>query len=167
MVTIQIGVIIFLLFILLIVYQDEYRKRILGRKSVKLSSFWNRNKELEERRRSVRTNAEIDVSYEVLSGNAVQKRSSMSRNISLGGINLALNEKLLPETTLQLQLNIPKSHRPIFTQGKIAWVREISEKFTRQKKQRVFATGIKFTQINPRDEAALNNFIKGRIKNAY
>ncbi len=164
MIAIQIGVIIFLVFILAIVYYDEHRRRKLGRKSAKLSSFWNRNKGGKERRKSVRINAEIDVSYELLSGSAAQKHNLMSRNISMGGINLALNEKLPPGTTLHLKLNVPQNPRPLFTEGKIVWVREVSGRFTRQKEERFFATGIQFIRIKPEDEAVLHSFIQQRAR---
>ena len=161
MIKVQIGIIIFLLVVLIIIYQDEYRRRIATRKSAKLNRFWNKD---EERRKTFRLNTEIDVLYEVLSKNSAQRRFSMSRNISLGGMNLALNEKLLPETILDLQLKIPNNTRPVFVQGKIVWVKEISKKFIKQKEQRLFATGIKFTRIKPNDEAVLHNFINERIK---
>lgn len=150
-----------MLLVLIIIYQDEYRKRILAKKSAKLNRFWNKGK---DRRKTLRLNTELDVLYEVVSGNTAQKQLSMSRNISLGGINLALNEKLLPETILDLQLNIPNSTRSVFVQGKIVWVKEISKRFIKQKEQRLFATGIKFTRMKPNDETTLHNFINGKIK---
>lgn len=161
MIALQIGIIIFLISVLAIVYQDERRKRNLARKSARLNRFWSKDK---DRRQSIRINTEIDVLYEVISGNTPKRQTSLSRNISTGGINLVLNEKLLPGTTLRLQLNLPQKSRPIFTEGKIVWVREISERFTGQEKKRSFATGIKFIQVNPKDEAILHNFVNQRIK---
>lgn len=162
MITLQIGIIIFLLFILLIVYQDERRKKRLTRKSTRLDRFWDGGK---ERRKSLRIDTAIDVAYEVVSSNIARKCSSISRNISLGGINLALDEKLLPGTALRLQLNIPARPRPVFTEGRIVWVKEISKKFTTEKEQRLFAAGIEFTRMNPGDEVALHKFINQRTKN--
>ncbi|MBU4140347.1 MAG: PilZ domain-containing protein [Candidatus Omnitrophica bacterium] len=162
MIMIQIGVIGLLLLILAVIYQDEYRKRRLARKSAKVNTFWNRNK---DRRKTPRINTEIDVLYEVLSGNAAGKQNSRSRDISMGGIGLTLNEKLFPGTVLSLQLNMAQSHRTIFTQGEIAWVKEASKKNIAQKGQRLFDAGVKFTKIGPKDEAALNNFINQRAKN--
>ncbi len=162
MIAVQIGLIIFLVIVLAVVYQDERRKRTLTRKSVRLNKFWNDDK---DRRKSIRINTEIDVLYEVASGSTVRKRASLTRNISLGGINLALSEKLLPGTRLSLQLNIPQNPRPIFTDGEIVWIKEILEKPSEQKEQRLFATGIKFIYINPTDEAALDAFIKQKIAN--
>jgi len=159
---IQIGVIIFLLLLLAVIYQDEYRKRRLARKSAKVNTLWNGGI---DRRKTPRISIEIDVLYEVLSGNATGKQTSMSRNISLGGIGLILNEKLFPGTVLSLQLNIAQSHRPIFTQGEIVWVKEISKKNTAEKGQRLFNTGIKFTKIEPEDKVALSSFINRRAKN--
>ena len=161
---IQIGLIVFLLFILAVIYQDEYRKKRLARKTAKADRFWDSGK---ERRQQVRIDTEVDVSYEIVSGTSTHKRTSISRNISLSGINLALNEKLLPGTDLNLQLDLPQGVKPIFVQGKIVWVKEISERLTRQKKEeRFFATGIQFTQMSPRDESLLHSFIDQHIKNA-
>ncbi len=162
MIPIQVGIIVFLVIILVIVYQDEYRRRIQKRKSAKLKSFWN---SAQERRKSIRINTEIDVLYEVLSGNLARKQSSISRNISEGGINLALSEKLAPETIIKLQLNLPESPRPILTHGRVIWVKGISEKFSAEKEQKFFATGIKFTQLSRKDKDALSSFVQKRIKN--
>ncbi len=162
MIMIQIGVIIFLLFILVIIYQEEYRERRLARKSAKVNSFWNGSR---DRRKTPRISIEIDVLYEILSGNAAGKQNSRSRDISMGGIGLKLNEKLLPGTILGLQLNIAQSHRPIFAQGEVVWVKEIFKKNTTQKGQRFFGAGIKFTKIEPEDEVALSSFINRGAKN--
>lgn len=165
MILIQIGIIIFLFLILAVIYQDEYKKRKLNRKSARLNRFWtSAHPPGKERRKTLRINAEIEVLYEVASANAVRKVNSISRNISLGGINLALNEKLFPGTILKLQLNIPERSRPIISQGEIVWVKETPKKFMSQKEQRIFATGIKFIQMDPKDETDLNRFITQRIK---
>ena len=161
MLVIQLGIIIFLILLLIIITQDEYRKRGFERKTAKLNRFWNKN---QERRKSLRIDTAIDVLYEIISGKKVQRLTSMSRNISLGGLNLVLNEKLFPGTALQLQLNIPDNPKAILTQGEVVWVREIAEKFINQKRQRAFATGIKFTKLSQNDEAVINNFINKRIR---
>lgn len=160
---IQVGLIVFLLFILAAIYQDEYRKKRLSRKTAKADKFWDSGK---ERRQQVRIDTKVNVSYDVVSGRSTHKRTSMSRNISLGGINLTLNEKLLPGTDLNLQLDLSQGVKPIFVQGKIVWVKEISERLTRHKEEgRLFTAGIKFTQMTPGDESLLRSFIDRHIKN--
>jgi len=161
MIAVQIGIVIFLLVILLIVYQDERRKKRLERKSAKLSRFWEAGK---ERRKSVRIDTELNVAYEVVADKSALRRSSVTRNISVGGVNLALDEKLFPGTTLELELSLPQRPRPVLVQGKIVWLKEISPKFGRKKEQRFFAAGIQFTRINAQDEAALKDFISRKIK---
>ena len=165
MVAIQIGIIVFLLFVLAILYHDEYRKGRLSRKSARLNRFWHFDR---ERRKNVRINTEIDVLYEVSNSKANHRRlTSKSRNISIGGVNLALNEKLFPGTQLSLQLDVPKAQRPILVQGEIVWVKEIPAKFAkeaRDRKERFFATGVKFVQVKPEDETKLREFINERIK---
>jgi c-di-GMP-binding flagellar brake protein YcgR len=156
MIAVQAAIIFFLLVILGLVLQDEYRKKLASRKAVKLNRFWP---SIKERRKSLRIDAELDVYYEVISAKNSIKLASLSRNISLGGINLTLNEKLAPDTALNIELSIPGRPKPIFLQGKTVWAREISAKFNKQHQQRFFATGIKFTQMKPNDEALLREFI--------
>jgi c-di-GMP-binding flagellar brake protein YcgR len=171
MIVIQTAVIIFLLLVVLIVYQDERKKRKLARKSATLDRFWDNEKNSggkdTERRKSVRIDTKINVSYEVVSTNADKKRNSISSNISKGGINLALDEKLLPETTMDLQLNLPQRSRPIHVRGKIVWVKEIPQEFAEKKGDRFFATGIQFIQIIPKDEIILHKFIDRQIKDTH
>jgi c-di-GMP-binding flagellar brake protein YcgR len=161
MVAIQIGIIIFLLLVLGVLYQDERKRKDLARKSARLDRFWDAGK---ERRKSTRIDTEVDVRYDVLADKGPKAQLSKSRNLSLGGINLALEEKLFPGTVLKMQLNVPQSPDPIFVQGEIVWVKQISEKFTNEGKERFFATGIKFTQISPEDEKVLRRFISQRLK---
>ena len=162
MIAIQIGIIIFLVSVLAIIYLDGHKKRQFARKSVKLDRFWEKDK---DRRKSLRINTKLDVSYEVVSDGRTLKHTSVSRNISAGGINLALNEKLVPGTTLYLQLNIPQSPKAIFAYGQIVWAEEISGKFSGQGGERLFSTGIKFTHVKPGDATALRDFINQRIRN--
>lgn len=162
MIAIQTGVIIFLLLLLVIICQDEYRKRRLEQKSAGSKKFWNENN---DRRKAARINSEIEVLYEVISAQAAAKQASFTtKNISLRGINTTLNEKLLPQTKLHLQLNIVNRPQPIFAQGRIVWVKEISQRFIKRKTQRIFAAGIEFTQISPKDETALESFVNQEIK---
>ncbi len=161
MIAIQIGIIVFLLLVLGLLYQDERRRENLSRKSARLNRFWDPGK---ERRKATRIDTEVDVLYDVLTGKGSKAQLSKSRNLSLGGINLALREKLFPGTVLKMQLNIPQSPQPIFVQGEIVWVKEISHKFTNERKERFFATGIKFIQISPEDEGILRRFISQRIE---
>ncbi|MBN3038491.1 MAG: PilZ domain-containing protein [Candidatus Omnitrophica bacterium] len=167
MIAIQIGIIIFLVLVLAIILQDEYKKKKLTRKRAKTHRFWKNGTGVpgSERRKSVRIDTDIDVLYEVVSGEKLNRQSSMARNISAGGINLALNEKLLPETALRLELDLPQAPHPIMTQGKIVWVKEISERFIMQKTERYFSTGIKFIEMNEQDLNILQNFINHHVKN--
>ena len=162
MIGVQVGIIVFLLSILAIVCHDEYKKRKLARKSVKLSRFWNGSK---ERRKSVRIDTACDVLYEIAAQTKSTQHSSVTRNISVGGINLALSEKLFPGTILKIQLNIPGGSA-LFVQGKVVWVKEIAERFSDQQERRFFTTGIQFTQMARKSEAILKDFIKQRMKDA-
>jgi len=164
MLAIQIGLIVFFLFILGLICHDEYKKKRLSRKSVALDRFWHK---LEERRQKVRINTQLGVLYEVLVDKKNRKYNSISRNISLGGVNLVLNEKLSSGTELRLQLDLPDEHKPVLTCGRVVWVKEISDKLSKQKKdERLFSTGIQFTHITVKDEKSLCRFIDHHIKTA-
>lgn len=167
MIAIQIGLIIFLALLFAIITQDEYKKQRLSRKAAKTHRFWTDGADAAgvERRKSVRIDTDIDVLYEIVNSQKYKKEFSVSRNISSGGINLALGEKLLPDTTLRLQLNIPQSTHPIITEGKIVWVKEILGRFVMQKSERFFSTGIKFVNMNKEDMDTLQNFINHHLRN--
>ncbi|MFH1045490.1 MAG: PilZ domain-containing protein [Candidatus Omnitrophota bacterium] len=165
MVAIQLGVILFLALLFILIVHDEYKKKKMSRKKAKTHRFWtNGISGGYERRRCVRIDTDIDVLYEVLYGNKAHKRSTLAKNISVGGLNLALEEKLLPDTLLELQLNIPGSAHSILTQGKIVWVKEIIGRFIVQKQERYFSTGVKFLEMSQNDQALLNSFIDHHTK---
>ncbi|MBN2097374.1 MAG: PilZ domain-containing protein [Candidatus Omnitrophica bacterium] len=162
MIALQVGIIVFLSLVLAVVCYDDYRKRIIARKTAHLNRFWN---EHQDRRKSVRLDTQLDVLYETIPNHLSLKRNSVSKNISLGGINLALNEKLQTGTMIKMQFGLPDARRLIAVQGEVVWVKEIAQRFTREKQERFFSTGIKFTQIKREDGAALSSFINQRTKN--
>ncbi len=160
MLAVQLGLILFLIFILAVVGQDERKKKSLTRKSAAADRFWQKT---QERRLSLRINTKIDVSYEVVPASADKKYRSVSRNLSVGGINLALKEKLNPGTVIELDLELFENHKPIHAQGKIIWVKKISDKFIKETTDKFFATGIEFLRLHPKDEGFLRSFISKRI----
>ncbi|MFC1631319.1 PilZ domain-containing protein [Candidatus Omnitrophota bacterium] len=158
---IQIGLVIFFIFVLGIICHDEVKKVRQQRKTSKLNRFWHHGR---ERRKTVRLDTEIAVSYEVVAHNKAQKHLSRTTNISIGGINLALEEKLPPNTVLSLHFNIPQSAQTLNVKGKVIWAKEILAKFVTSGHQRFFATGIKFVYLSKKDEVVLDNFIRQSAK---
>lgn len=164
MLVFQLGVIIFFILILIVVCHDEYRKKKLGRKSVKLDKFW---RDEEDRRKKIRISTEIGVLYEVLTGKKSARCNSVSRNISLGGVNLVLTEKLSPGIELNLQLDVPGQRKVVVACGRVVWVKEVSQQPDEQnKQQRAFATGVRFTSMTSKDEDGLRKFIAQHVKDA-
>lgn len=160
MIIVQVGLIVFLVLILIAVYQDDRRKRKLAKKSATLNGVWDKGV---ERRKTPRVSAEIEVHYEVVSNDANKKRSALSKDISLGGIGIGLTEKLFPGTILELQFNLPQNEKTIIAQGEIVWIKEASgNPGAEGNDKKLFNAGIKFIKVDPEDEAVLGDFINQR-----
>ncbi|MFH1075149.1 MAG: PilZ domain-containing protein [Candidatus Firestonebacteria bacterium] len=159
MLAVQIGIIAFLLLLLAAVNSEEKKKHRQERKLVKANEFWCGTV---ERRQTIRIDTELEVLYEVITETpANNHKASICKNVSLGGINLVLNEKLLPETKIYLQLNLPGQNKTILTEGEIIWEKEMPQD-TAQKddSERFFNEGIRFVHIKKEDKDILGNFIQ-------
>ncbi len=62
-------------------------------------------------------------------------------NISAKGVGFITKEKLNPNTSIEMWLEIPDNHQPLFVSGKVVW----TDKAQEQGKQRV---GINLDQAN-------------------
>lgn len=75
---------------------------------------------MQERRRYVRLNVPLEVSY-VIEGRQEQHRKSISRNISPSGIRFAVGEELPKGTVLELGIKIPTKTESIPLKAKVIW----------------------------------------------
>jgi len=106
---------------------------------------------MDERRKYIRIDNSLSVSYRVLKGYLTS--SSRSRNISEGGICLPINHKFDPGVVLALKIQILEWDISIRAVGELVWVKKLKdETFT-------FLTGIKFIQIDPEEYAKLRKYI--------
>lgn len=65
-------------------------------------------------------------------------------NISLGGIELQIGEKLEIGTRLSLRIHFPRQERLTVASGELLWLRE-----NRHSGKRVYDAGFRFTQADP------------------
>lgn len=101
-----------------------------------------------EERLYERLNLPIKVNYEV-STRPHQVRGTISKNISGGGICLSLTEKLIPDTTLIINISTPKPRREDYRiKGKIVWTRRIEVSGGRNSSA-YYDTGIQFLEADP------------------
>lgn len=114
-----------------------------------------------ERRGSVRINKVLKAKYAVDINKKNDKKDTISKNISLGGILMQLYEKLNPSTLIAIDIFLPNEPHPISAKGEVVWVKELSD--LDNVGRRIFNAGIKFVSMNPRDKETLDRSIKGLV----
>jgi c-di-GMP-binding flagellar brake protein YcgR len=113
----------------------------------------------EERRYYVRIPAHLTVSYSVFPQG---KRSpAMTRDLSAGGLRLAVSEPLSVGTLLHLELTLPNV-RAIPFQGEIRWSDQdrVSRTTGRQDSYEI---GVRIVQILPADREALKQYVSSHV----
>jgi len=144
-----------LLFVVfLIVGRDErrrqHRRHVQGHLKGLLSE--------DERRKYPRHVCELDITYRVLDRDD-EAVLSVSRNISRGGICLAVPEKLLNGTLLLLHISIQGKLQEV--KGEIAWCKEIS---TPSSQKRAFEVGVRFLDLSEKNWTKVKTMITDKSK---
>lgn len=97
-----------------------------------------------ERREFERIDGVVSVKYKA---HKAVFRDAGAKNISGGGIRLALAEKLTPGTVVELEIAIPDDSRPFQAKGEVVWTEEVN--ITGDSVGRYHDTGMKFIEIDP------------------
>jgi c-di-GMP-binding flagellar brake protein YcgR len=158
MIIILIAIAIILVVLLMLILHDEKRQNKENTLKIKGGKIWQGR----ERRQFVRINAEIGVRYEATTDN-LRLNQATSRDLSLGGVNLALLERIPKGTFLRMELDLPTSPKPLFVKGEVMWSREVIGSVEKLGKK-LFATGIRFKRLDASDQTLLNNFIQEKAK---
>lgn len=102
---------------------------------------------MQERRIFERIEASMKIRYEVIEKSPALKKA-ISKDISGGGIKLALEESLNPGTNLKLDIEIPGEKNKITTAyGKVAWNKKVE--ISGPRPTVYYETGIQFTKVDP------------------
>ena len=147
-------VILVLVVILMLVYSQDYAN-FINRRRGRLVTFTQ--KKGKEKRKTLRLPANLDVKYVLLEKKNAPK-ISQSYNISVGGAQIIIYEKLKKSTRINMEIEIPYQAGLVMTVAEIVWLREKFSLSLKQKR-RVFFAGLKFIKINPHDEAKLLEYI--------
>ncbi|MDD5730200.1 MAG: PilZ domain-containing protein [Candidatus Omnitrophica bacterium] len=107
---------------------------------------------MEERRKYVRVNKSFAVSYKPL-GQFI-KPSCTTKNISLGGICLAIYHRLSPSTSIKMWITLRDFKNPIVATGTVLWIKDTGDPAF------PWQVGIKFIEINPTDKRILMEQIR-------
>ncbi len=140
--------------VLILVYSRDYAN-FINRRRGRLVTFTQ--KKGKDRRRTLRLPANLDIKYSLLD-KEVAPKISQSYNISVGGAQIIIYEKIKKATRINIEIEIPYQPDPVKTIAEIAWLHEKFSLSLKQKR-RVFFAGVKFIKINPHDEAKLLEYI--------
>ena len=113
---------------------------------------------MEERRRFMRLDTRLDVTYTVLpTGNAQQ---TISKDIGGGGVCFFADKPLAPGTCLQVAMKLPGREQPVHFTAEVIWS-EPYEVIGKTERQRAVEVGVRFLEIAPNDlEAIMQHVIR-------
>jgi c-di-GMP-binding flagellar brake protein YcgR len=83
--------------------------------------------------------------------------STVTKDISQGGICIRLLEKFQPGTILELNFSMQRLNKLIIAKGRIVWVRQFSVGISR-----IYESGIEFVSINDEDRKTIGEFVGKR-----
>lgn len=106
-----------------------------------------------ERRKHARLNLSMKVDYKVSSTGGEQK-TTLSRDMSLGGVLLLVSEKMDAGTPLELEIYLSgEDSKPVKTRGEVIWQGELGERG-----EGYYHTGIAFSGIVEEDKKRFAEF---------
>ncbi|MFC1577056.1 PilZ domain-containing protein [Candidatus Omnitrophota bacterium] len=104
-----------------------------------------------ERRKYIRLEAPINVSYTLSQGDKVYR--AVSKNISALGLRFQIPSSTIEESSiLELALELPSAPNPVHVRGKVIWVKKLT-----LEDNAPFDVGVEFEKI---DEDNKNTFLK-------
>lgn len=156
--SLQIILIFILIFTLSALYLDDKQRQKSKITTSRVTRFWEGN----ERRCYVRIDIDLPVRYTIPRG-SVNLDAIKTKNISVGGICMTLNEKLNMHEILALEIELPEGPMPVMVKGEIVWVREDIAQ-SRKDEIRHFDIGIEFRELLSKDRDRLFKFIKEHRK---
>ncbi len=96
---------------------------------------------MEEKRRDKRIKNESKLIFEIISCDRDLKNKkifyTLTKDISLGGVNIRTDTFLPVDTLLKIDLPLPKMHKIISVRGKVRWIKSLYE-------DEVFEVGLEF-----------------------
>ena len=113
---------------------------------------------MQEKRQFVRIDWPIVVQYKTLVEPYTDDRI-VGSDISEGGVCFIVYERLQKGTILDMQIQVPFDSMPMFAKGEVVWIRKAG-----QGHANAFEVGIKFTEVDRRDQKRLKIYIDNEIK---
>lgn len=102
--------------------------------------------EMEDKRRERRVKEENKLICEIVSDNKILKRKkifyTLTKDISLGGVNIRTDIFLPIDTVVKIELSLPKMHKIVCVRGKVKWAKSLYD-------DEVFEIGLEFMDTPP------------------
>lgn len=123
-------------------------------------SIPNPLQKLRDRRKHQRVHDQRPILYRPLqkveSADAFQ-REGLDINISAGGLCIVVTHKIPEGAFLELKFDFPPPEQPVYALGRVVRVETIEDKMETR-----YALGIRFTNINPKDQKRIDTYILGQ-----
>jgi len=101
---------------------------------------------MENKRREKRIKEENKLICEIVSGNKILKCKkifyTLTKDISLGGVNIRTDTFLPVDTVVKIELSLPKMHKIVCIKGKVKWAKSLYG-------NEVFEIGLEFVDTPP------------------
>jgi c-di-GMP-binding flagellar brake protein YcgR len=107
-----------------------------------------------ERRKFKRANAQLKIRCEYL--NSIDFVEISSRDISIGGLSLNLDRKLIHGSKLSMEIGLPGDKAPFFVEGEVVWVKILPK----DKGRKYYSTGIRFLGLEKGELEKIERFVE-------
>ena len=101
---------------------------------------------MENKRREKRIKEENKLICEIISCNSSLKHKkifyTLTKDISLGGVNIRTDTFLPVDTVVKIELSLPKMHKVVCVKGRVKWVKSLYG-------DEVFELGLEFVDTPP------------------
>lgn len=155
---IYLSIIAILLAVLFALTREEKRSKPVQR--YRVEEYWKGAERREFKR--VSTSLQIDYYYLSRDGKEFTKKEGVARaastNVSWGGIQLLLPEKLREGTRLALEIQLEPDRSPVRAVGEVVWMEEATDNL-QPDGIRLFRTGVKFVGFTSEAQDRLVKFL--------
>lgn len=110
---------------------------------------------MNERRKYMRFEVAVDIEYMVPGNGMPIEGIAITKNLSREGMQVALNERLVPGTELEIKLRISGDSAPVYAKGNVVWANKINVTEVGDEP----TAGIKFSQITPFDKNRILEYV--------
>ena len=101
---------------------------------------------IKDKRRERRVKEEHKIIGEIVSDNKILKHKkvfyTLTKDISLGGVNIRTDTFLPIDTVVKIELSLPKTHKIVCVRGKVKWIKSLYD-------DEVFEIGLEFVDTPP------------------